>query len=288
MRYLAIVSAIWAFSFGLIGNTLNGIDPFFIATARLAIASLLFLPFLRFSAMPSGCHLKLIACGGLQFGLMSVCYLKAFQYIPSHLVALFSILTPVYVILVHELRERRFNSRLLYPPLLSVLGAAIINGQASPAGSIWTGFLLMQIAGLFFAIGQVGYRGWKRRHPETKDHQVFALLLIGGFLIAAPASGYFSDWSAVRLESQQLAVLVYLGSIASGLGFFLWNKGAALTHPSTLAVFNNAVVPLAMAASLFIFGEVADLSAAALGRLLLGAACIGGAILFAEKMQFKN
>ena len=47
MIYISIVSLIWAFSFGLIGNVLAGVDSFFVATLRLGVASLLFLPFLR-------------------------------------------------------------------------------------------------------------------------------------------------------------------------------------------------------------------------------------------------
>ena len=48
MVYLAIVSLLWAFSFGLIGSALSGVDPFFVATLRLFCATVLFLPFLRF------------------------------------------------------------------------------------------------------------------------------------------------------------------------------------------------------------------------------------------------
>ena len=47
MHYLLAVSAIWAFSFGLIGSALKGIDPFIVAACRLTIASLVLLPFLR-------------------------------------------------------------------------------------------------------------------------------------------------------------------------------------------------------------------------------------------------
>jgi drug/metabolite transporter (DMT)-like permease len=283
MKYLAIVSFIWAFSFGLIGNALSGVDPIFVAAARLGIAGLLFLPFLRLSAVPVGSHLQLLACGGLQFGLMYVCYIKAFQYIPSHLVALFSILTPLYVVLIHDLRQRQFHRKYLYAALLSILGAAIIKAQPGASGSIWMGFALMQIAGLAFGFGQVYYRDWKRSQPATKDHQVFALLFAGGILVAATASACFTDWSRVRLGAEHLQVLAYLGIIASGIGFFLWNKGAALSRPGTLAAFNNAVVPLAMACSLFIFGEISEVGGGALIRLLLGGGCIAAAVLLAEK-----
>jgi drug/metabolite transporter (DMT)-like permease len=78
-------------------------------------------------------------------------------------------------------------------------------------------------------------------------------------------------------------VLTYLGVVASGLGFFLWNKGATLCRAGTLAAFNNAVVPLAMACSLFIFGEGSGLEGGAILRLIIGSALIITAVTLAEK-----
>lgn len=283
MSYLPLVSLIWAFSFGLIGNALTEIDSIFVATVRLGIAVLVFTPFLRPQAVPKGQHLKLIVCGAIQFGIMYVCYIKAYKFIPSHLVALFSILTPLYIVLIHDLRQRQFNRKYLYAALLSIIGAAIIKITSSSADSIWIGFGLMQIAGLAFGFGQVYYRDWKQNHPDTTDHQIFALLYVGGFLVAAVATAFFTDWQRIELSTKQIQVLAYLGIVASGLGFFLWNKGAALSRPGTLAAFNNAVVPLAVACSLFIFGEISEIDGGALMRLVIGGSFIVCAVILAEK-----
>ena len=67
MHYLAIISIIWALSFGLIGQALSEVDPVFAATMRLGIAGLAFLPFLRWSKIPDGSHFKLVGCGAVQF-----------------------------------------------------------------------------------------------------------------------------------------------------------------------------------------------------------------------------
>lgn len=277
----------WAFSFGLIGNALAGVDAFLVSALRLGIAGLVFLPFFRPAQVPAGSWLKLIGCGALQFGIMYVSYMQAFQFIPSHLVALFSILTPLYVVLIHDLRKRQFHRRYLYAALLSIAGAAIIKAKSGADGSLWIGFALMQVAGLAFGFGQVYYRDWKLQHPQTADRQVFALLYLGGFLVTLIATALLTDWHAVKLSGQQVQVIAYLGIIASGLGFFLWNKGAAHSRPGTLAAFNNAVVPLAMACSLFIFGEISEISGAALLRLLLGSLCIVAAVILAEKTPSK-
>jgi drug/metabolite transporter (DMT)-like permease len=156
MHYLAIVSIIWALSFGLIGQALSEVDPFFAATMRLGIAGLVFIPFLRWSKIPHGSHFKLVGCGAVQFGVMYVCYMKAFQIAPgqSHLVALFSILTPLYVVLINDLRKREFHPKYLYAALLAIAGAATIKARTGSMDSLWITFGLMQVAGLTFGFGQ--------------------------------------------------------------------------------------------------------------------------------------
>lgn len=279
MPYLAIVSLIWAFSFGLIGTLLAGVDPYFIATARLGCATLLFLPFLRPHCIRIEERFKLVAYGSIQFGLMYVCYMHAFRYLPSHLVALFSVLTPVYVVLINDLRKRRFSRRYLMAAILSVTGAIAIKAEGVPAGDVWRGFALMQVAGLSFAYGQIAYRDWKRRHRSIPDKQVFSFLTFGGTVCAGASCMFFTDRDALLLEPLQGLAILYLGLIASGVGFFLWNKGAARSNAGVLAAFNNAVVPLGVILSLFAFGEAEDLSRQDFLRLLLGVFLVGGGVV---------
>ena len=285
MIYLAIVSLLWAFSFGLIGSALSGVDSFFTATIRLGCATLLFLPFLRAKEIVRVDRLRLVIIGAIQFGVMYACYMRAFQYLPSHLVAIFSILTPVYVVIVHDLRQRTFSSRYLIAALLSVLGAAAIKAKTIPTGDFWIGFGLMQAAGIAFAYGQVAYRDWKRNNPQTKDRSVFSLLAMGGTASAGIAGVLLSDWSTLEVKADQWKSILYLGFVASGLGFFLWNKGAAKSSPGTLAVFNNAVVPLAVLCSLFVFGERDNLEGNNFVRLAVGSVLIGTAVFLGQRSK---
>ena len=285
MIYLAIVSLLWAFSFGLIGSALSGVDSFFTATIRLGCATLLFLPFLRAKEIVRIDRVRLVLIGAIQFGVMYACYMRAFQYLPSHLVAIFSILTPVYVVIVHDLRQRTFSSRYLIAALLSVLGAAAIKAKTIPTGDFWIGFGLMQAAGIAFAYGQVAYRDWKRNNPQTKDRSVFALLAMGGTACAGIAGVLLSDWSTLEVKADQWKSILYLGFVASGLGFFLWNKGASKSNPGTLAAFNNAVVPLAVLCSLFIFGESQSIDMENGIRLALGSTLILGALVISQRSK---
>jgi drug/metabolite transporter (DMT)-like permease len=282
MLYLAIVSLIWAFSFGIIGSSLSGVDPFFVATVRLGCATLLFLPFFRPKLIWGINSLRLFTYGAIQFGLMYVCYMKSYEYLPSHLVALFSIMTPVYVVLINDFRKRQFSYRYLLAALLSVCGAVTIKAKGMPSGDILLGFILMQIAGLSFAFGQIAYRDWKQSHASINNTAVFSMLTFGGTVFAGAFSLFFADQASLPINAGQWQSIFYLGFIASGLGFFLWNKGAVLCNPGTLAAFNNAVVPLAVFFSLFIFGEVGVFSAGDLSRLMIGGLLVASAVAVAS------
>lgn len=285
MHYLAITSLIWAFSFGLIGNALKGIDPLQVADVRLLLALLVFLPFLKWQQTNKQEKWQLIAIGAIQYGVMYTCLLSSFRYLPSHLVALFTVLTPLYIVIIDSLRKRYFSIDYLLAAALSVAGAAVIKAQNTEGADIWLGFALIQIANLAFAFGQVFYRDWKQARPELAHSAVFAWLYLGGALFTAFATALISGKGPIPLEAnaQQWAVLLYLGLVASGLGFFMWNKGATLTTTGILAAFNNAVVPLAMFASLFIFAEAKGGTVEELTRLGLGAALIGFALLLGRR-----
>jgi drug/metabolite transporter (DMT)-like permease len=285
MIYLALVSLIWAFTFGLIGSALSGVDSFLVASLRLGVAAILFLPFLRLKDIGSIDRFRLIIYGAIQFGLMYAFYMRAYEFIPSHLVAIFSILTPVYVVLIHDLRRRTFSKHYLWVAILSVLGAASIKAKTIPSGDVWMGFGLMQAAGIAFAFGQVAYRDWKRANPQVPDRSVFALLSLGGVFSVGCFSLVLTDFQAVELSTEHWQAILYLGCVASGLGFFLWNKGASVSNPGTLAAFNNAVVPLAVLFSLFIFGEADNLDTESLIRLIVGTLLIGTAVLLGQRSK---
>ena len=101
---------------------------------------------------------------------------------------------------------------------------------------------------------------------------VFALPYAGGFIVVLAA--LVIRQPAVGLTGSQALTLLYLGGVASGLGFFLWNQGAARVNAGMLAVMNNAKVPLGIAVSLLFFGEHAYPPAVIASLALLVAAAV--------------
>ena len=135
-----------------------------------------------------------------------------------------------------------------------------------------------------FAFGQVYYRDWKKSRTHISDKSIFGFLYLGAAIFTTIATLLISQQPPIPLDATptQWFVLVYMGIIASGLCFFLWNKGGTQTSVGVLATFNNAVVPLAMFASLFIFGEAKGGSSEELIRLAIGSMLIVTALLIAK------
>lgn len=278
MPFLLIVSLLWAFSFGLIKGKLAGLDSAFISAARLGLALLVFLPFLRYKGLLLRDTLSLIALGAVQFGLMYLAYNESFNHLQAHEVALFTLTTPLFVTLLADALDKQFRLRALGAALLAVGGTALIVFQGKEIRPTLIGLGLVQVSNLAFACGQIGYKRIRARQPALRDRDIFALLYAGGFMLTVSLCIARTDLAALTLSLVQIKTLLYLGILASGVGFFLWNVGATRVSAGTLAVMNNAKIPLAVACSLIFFGETADLP-----RLGLSLALLASAVWLAEK-----
>ncbi len=279
MGYLLFVSLLWGFSFGLIKNQLSGLDANFVSFVRMALAFLVFLPWLKLKNVPRKGQLLLI--GAVQFGFMYIAYIFSYHYLKAYQVALFTIFTPVYVALLDDLLKHKFNPVHLSVAVVSVLGTWIIVWNQTSDKVLWIGFGLVQISNLCFALGQIFYRKYRGRQTRLiGEIQIFALLYLGALIVTGGAALMTTDWSQLTVSTDQWLTFVYLGIVASGLGFFLWNFGATKVNAGSLAVFNNLKIPLAILVTLLFFGEQAN------GwRLLIGGTIIIAALWFNEQKE---
>jgi drug/metabolite transporter (DMT)-like permease len=270
MIYLLLVSIIWAFSPSLIKGRLTGLDPKAVSVIRLALALIVFLPFFRPSVIPRPIALRLVAIGTVQFGLMYLGYLHAFTFLPAYAIGLFTLTTPLYVVLIEAIITRRWQTRHVIAAALAILGAAVLFDASAGAPSGWLyGCVLVQFSNLCFAAGQLAWRRTRVTLPANiPDTTLFALPYAGALTLTGIVSAFTTDWTAIQPAPTQVVTLLYLGVIASGLSFFLWNLGATRVATGTLAVLNNLKVPLTVAVALLFFGEQTNLP-----RLALSFAC---------------
>jgi drug/metabolite transporter (DMT)-like permease len=266
MLYLILVSIVWGFSFIIIKGSLVSLDSSFVSFARMLLSLLIFLPFMRISGVSRLEKLQLMAMGGLQFGLMYLAYISSFHYLPAHVAALLTTTTPIFVTIFSDLYDRRMHSVSLLAALLSFAGGVVLQLPNQALSSNVYGIVLIQISNAAFAWGQVAYKRWMSSRPELKNKNIFGLMY-GGAILTTGGFWLISAAGPPQIQPRQWLALLYLGIIASGLCFFLWNKGARKVGQGTLAIMNNMKIPVAVAASLAILGETTSYT-----RLLAGCA----------------
>lgn len=278
MSYLLFVSFVWAFSFPLIKGYLTGLDPNFVSFARMLLSLLVFLPFLRVGSLGRTVCFKLAFLGAVQFGLMYMAYIASYQFLPAHTIVLLTTTTPLFVTLFNDLSTRRFNALFFIAASLAFVGGAVIKYPDQPLRVNLAGILLVQVSNVAFAFGQLHYKKLSEKHHGWRDGSVFGFLYLGAVAVTALSSMVTTPWSRIQITASQILVLVYLGVIASGICFFLWNKGARFVNEGMLAIMNNLKIPLGIVASLILLGEKTDYL-----RLVIGFALMVGAAYLCER-----
>lgn len=270
MGYLSAVTLLWAFSFSLIGVYLAGqVDSWFSVLMRVALASLVFLPFLRFKGIDKGLIVRLMIIGGFQLGLMYCFYYQSFLLLSVPEVLLFTVFTPIYVTIIYDLLKRRFSPWYLVTAAIAVGGAALIK-FAGVNENFVVGFLVVQGANICFAIGQVGYKYLMEKYQvELPQHTIFGYFYLGALCVATVAFMLMGNIERMPTTNTQWGVLIYLGLIASGLGYFAWNKGATMVNAGALAIMNNALVPAGLIVNIVIWNRDVDITQLSIGGAII-------------------
>ena len=163
-------------------------------------------------------------------------------------------LTPLYITLIYDLlSKRRLRWGYALSALLAVVGAAIIRYD-KVSDHFWTGLMFVQLANISFAIGMVGYKRLMETRPMPQ-HNAFAWFYMGAAIVAVAAWFMLGNPQKLPTTSVQWSVLVWLGVVASGLGYFMWNYGATQVDAGTLGIMNNVHVPAGLLVNLAIWQE---------------------------------
>jgi drug/metabolite transporter (DMT)-like permease len=243
----------------------------------MVLAFLVLLPLLRLRGISIWLAIRFMAIGALQMGVMYVAYIRSFQYLQSYEVALLTITTPLWITLVSSLLSRRIEPRFHLAALLAIVGAAVIVLRQDALGPALAGIVLVQVSNAAFGIGQILFKRTMATDSGIRTRDVFALLYAGAVAVTLVATAATFESAQFAITRTQVLVLVYLGLVAAGIGFVLWNHGATKVSDGTLAVMNNGYMPLAVVAGLVWLGEEADPL-----RLVVGTALIVAALFLAE------
>ena len=255
MSYLIIVSILWSFSFGIIKYGLSGVDSSYISFIRSLIAFLFFSSISIYNIKKFSFDIKLVLIGAIQFGLMYVFYIQSYAYLPTYLIATFTITTPIFVGLASSyISNETISKNGIYAIILVLIGSFLMRFNVVNPFNYWIGFILIQFANFFFATGQVLFKQWNIKNGTKNIVYNFSQLFLGATLITSIF--YFLNINNnLELTSVNLFTLIFLGLISTGLGFLFWNIGLLRVSNEKLAVMNNLIIPIAILNSYFIFGE---------------------------------
>ena len=199
MIYLIITTCIWALSFSLIGVFLSGkVDAYFAVWVRIVLASLVFLPFIKWSVFKTNhtMAMKLMLIGAIQLGLMYIFFYQSFLLISVPEVLIFTIFTPIYVTLLSEVIDRRLTPVYWLSAALATIGSLVIRYN-DLSSDFFLGFIVVQCANLCFAIGQVAYKKLIEKaqadHKDFSQYQVFGLFYLGAMVITTLSYFIFGE-----------------------------------------------------------------------------------------------
>lgn len=249
MLNLIIATICFSLSFGLIKSQLVSLPSEFVVFSRLFLACIIFFFFFKKGSFKK--QFLAFIFGIIQFGVMFLCFIKAFKYLQGNEIALLTTTTPVFVAIWASILGDRFRFIYIVCILLSVLGAGIIVWQNLPFNLIVKGIILMETSNCSFALGQIL---WKKYVSDTSSKYMFSAYL-GASLFVLPMCLYNVDINSLSVTIPQILSILYLAIIPTGIGFWLWNRGSVCVKSSTLAIMNNLKIPFAVLFSIIIFHE---------------------------------
>jgi drug/metabolite transporter (DMT)-like permease len=244
------------------------LDKYFLVFVRITLAAMLFLPFTKFRGLPFILQLQLLFIGSVQIGIMSLFLYHSYHFLSVAEILLFTIFTPFYVTIVYDILSRRFHFLYLISVGFAVLGALIIRYETI-SEHFWVGFFLVQAANICFAIGQSAYKYVLGNNKNIDQKKIFGYFHFGAFMITAVMFFVLGDFDQISPSLFQWFILLWLGLVASGVGYFLWNKGATMVDAGTLGIMNNALIPAGLIVNITIWNRTENYTTLAIGTIVI-------------------
>ena len=266
-----VVTLIWSTTPLAIKWSGEGPGYLFAVTARMVIGTLIILLLARVKHVRVPWHreaLMTYAAAGLGiYGAMLSVYWGS-QYIASGFISVIFGLTPIVtgVMAYFMLRERGLTPLRLLGIVLGMTGLAVIFGRSVGLGELVTlGISAVFVSVLLHALSSVLVKRWHADLPALS-------VTTGGLLLATPA--YIITWLVIdgqlpqALPASALWSIIYLGVIATGIGFTLYFYILKHMPASQVALLTLLTPVLALWIGQLFNHEVVGLSAW-LGSLLI-------------------
>jgi drug/metabolite transporter (DMT)-like permease len=255
----AALYIIWGSTYLAIRFVIESLPSFFMAGTRFLIAGLILYAWtrLRGASRPSRTHwLSAFVVGGLMLMGGHGAVVWAEQWVPSSLTSVLIATVPLWMVLVHSLRQRsRPSMRVVAGLALGFAGVALLVDSVRTLGGGGVDVLgaVIIIGGAFlWACGSLYSRSGKL--PQSPLQATSLEMLAGGTLLLL-ASGMAGEWTRVSLD-QVSAVsmvswlyLIVFGSLVAFTSYIWLLKQTAPERVSTYA-YVNPIVAMILGATL--------------------------------------
>jgi len=261
MYEIWLVTLCWSLSFPLARMLVAELDPLWITTFRFLIggASLLILSTF---GRPRRVNIKkswklVLFLAVFEFFLTYVLYLTSLMYLPAAKVAAMTLSTPVVILILDSALKGRFPAlKIAVPFALAIVGTIILYNPASHAhakGQL-LGFAAILLSNLTFAIASVVMR----RRAGSSAIRITGVAQVFAGVMALVTS---LAWKGLpgSLSASLWAILIYLSVIATGVGFWFWNRSVNKLGALYPGLISNLKAPIAAVLSVLILGEVVSL-----------------------------
>jgi drug/metabolite transporter (DMT)-like permease len=281
---LVVVVVVWAGSFSVIKQLLDrGVAAADIAILRYAVAAPGFAFILwRARGLPGltrGDALRVVTAGALVVVGYHVFLNVGTSHTSSGVAALVVALAPgMTLILAVVLGLDRIRPRQIIGLTIAFLGVAIVVALGTGEGLSFEsarGPLIVLGAPLAFALYNVILK------PLLGRHDLLALTAatsLGGTLGLLPLVRVSTLDSVVDASAADAALILYLGVLATLLGYIWWNTGLRGLGPTRAVTYAYAIPPLAVLIGAIALDEALTL------WLVLGAALVVGGIAFTQRV----
>lgn len=245
---LLVANVVYGTSYVVTRLAVFEVGPATLALARLAIGSLILLPWAARrhrpgAPWPRGDQWRIFWMGVVGFGMAIALGNWGIAWSTASNAALLITVEPIALMLLSPLfLGERLSRPEAVGAALAVLGAAIVVVNGIPGVTTglvphWRGDLLLMLSGLAYASYSLIGRDVLRRHPALP---VTALSILWGTLFLLPLAA--AEWIAGPRpvwSAAAVAGTLYLGVAVTALAYAAWNYGLERVPAPRVAVFLN-------------------------------------------------
>lgn len=266
---------IWGSTFVITKSVLDELGPFCLAALRFGLATILLMPANINGFTEYRAQLRQLAMAGflgvsLFVGLQNL----GLRYTSAASAGLILGSIPAFTLAISAvvLREPLFASRML-GVLASISGTALVvlGNKGKTSASSFVGDVLVLSAAICWAVYTVKSKALAGRVPQsllTASNMGF------GFLFLLPASILEAAIQGFHIPPiKTWLAIAYLGAVASGAAYSLWNYGLKTVSAAEAGIITNLTTLVAVLAAALV-GERITLPQAVGGVLIMAGVCL--------------